>query len=214
MISTLEAALLSLVHTLPLELFVFVASFIEEVFAPIPSLAVLLITGSFAEVQGRTFLALIPLAIIASLGKTIGAVIVYFFADKIGERVVTKFGRYFGITHEAIKSFGNKITGSPRDYVLLSFFRALPILPSAVVSIGGGLLKIPLRVFVVSTFLGSIVRDSVFLYVGYTGTQLWSTLATNSASIESIVQGIIFIIVFSSLTYLYFKRKRIAKEIS
>ena len=69
MFGHLEALMLSYINTLPLEAFVFIASFIEEVVAPVPSAAVLLLTGSFAAIQERPLLALIPLAIIAAVGK-------------------------------------------------------------------------------------------------------------------------------------------------
>lgn len=208
MFSNLEAILLSFIDTLPLEIFVFVASFIEEVIAPVPSAAVLLVTGSFAAIQGKTLLDLIPLAVIAALGKTIGAIIVYFFSDKIGGMVITKFGNFFDVSHDSIKEFGSKITGGPRDYLFLIAFRALPILPSSVVSIGCGLMKIPLRLFIITTFIGTIVRDSIFLYIGYQGTEILSAIATHSATIESQIQMGVLVVVVLVLAYFYFKRKR------
>jgi membrane protein DedA with SNARE-associated domain len=208
MFSNLETVLLSFINTLPLEIFVFVASFIEEVIAPVPSAAVLLVTGSFAAIQEKTLLDLIPLAIIAALGKTIGAIIVYYFSDKIGGMVITKFGNFFDVSHDSIKEFGSKITGGPRDYLFLIAFRALPILPSSVVSIGCGLMKIPLRLFIITTFIGTIVRDSIFLYIGYQGTEILSAIATHSATIESQIQMGVLVAVVLVLAYFYFKRKR------
>ncbi len=208
MFSNLEAILLSFIDTLPLEIFVFVASFIEEVIAPVPSAAVLLVTGSFAAIQEKTLLDLIPLAVIAALGKTIGAIIVYFFSDKIGGMVITKFGNFFDVSHDSIKEFGSKITGGPRDYLFLIAFRALPILPSSVVSIGCGLMRIPLRFFIITTFIGTIVRDSIFLYIGYQGTEILSAIATHSATIESQIQMGVLVVVVLVLAYFYFKRKR------
>jgi membrane protein DedA with SNARE-associated domain len=211
MFQNLENILLSLINDLPLEIFVFVASFIEEVFAPIPSMAVLLLTGSFALVKDYTLLDLIPLAIIAALGKTIGAIIVYYISDKVGEATIKKFGGAFAVSHADIKNFGKKITGTTRDYLLLIIFRALPIVPSAVVSIGCGVMKIEFKLYLITTLIGTIIRDSIFLYVGYTGTQLLSKLATDSATIESITQIIVLILVLIGLIYLYIRRKNLTK---
>jgi membrane protein DedA with SNARE-associated domain len=208
MFQNLESVLLSFIHTLPLELFVFVASFIEEVIAPVPSAAVLLVTGSFAAIQDKTLLDLIPLAVIAALGKTIGAIIVYYFSDKIGGMVITKFGNFFDVSHASIKEFGSKITGGPRDYLFLTVFRALPILPSSVVSIGCGLMKIPIRLFIITTFIGTIVRDSIFLYIGYKGTEILNTFATKSANMESAIQISLLVAIILVLTYFYFKRRK------
>src|SRR3989344_2777755 len=178
MFTEIEAILISYIEILPLEIFVFIASFIEEVIAPVPSSAVLLLSGSFAAVQERTLLELIPLILIAALGKTIGAIMVYHLSDKIGGAVITRFGKFFGVTHEAITDFGQKITGSPKDYLLLITFRALPVIPSSVVSIG------------------------------YRGTQVLSDFATHSTNIESIVQTIFLAALTASLAYFYFKRKQ------
>ena len=207
MLGDLEEKILSLINILPLEIFVFITSFIEEVFAPIPSMAVLLTTGSFASIQNYTLLELMPLALIATLGKTIGAIIVYYLSGKFGEIIITKFGGVFDVSHEKIKSFGSKITGTTKDYFLLITLRALPIIPSSVVSIGCGVMKIKFKIYIITTFIGTILRDSIFLYIGFTGTKLLATFANKSANIESLVQTIILAMVLSGLIYLYFKKK-------
>ena len=207
MFTEIEAILISYIEVLPLEIFVFVASFIEEVIAPVPSSAVLLLSGSFAAVQERTLFDLIPLILIAALGKTIGAILVYHLSDKIGGAVITRFGKFFGVTHEAITDFGQKITGSPKDYLLLITFRALPVIPSSVVSIGCGLLMIPFYLFLVTTLIGTVLRDSIFIYIGYRGTQVLSDFATHSTNIESIIQTIFLAALVATLAYFYFKRK-------
>lgn len=210
MFTHIEETMLSLIHTLPLEVFVFIASFIEEVIAPVPSAAVLLLTGSFAAIQERPLLGLIPLAILAAIGKTIGAILVYYFSEKIGGAVLTRFGGFFNVKREEISDFGQKMNGSTRDYLLLILFRALPIVPSSVVSIGCGLMKIPPRLFIITTFIGTIVRDSIFLYIGYEGTQLLNAIANQSTSIESLVQTLILASIVGVLGYLYYKRKKIS----
>jgi membrane protein DedA with SNARE-associated domain len=206
MFTHIEAVIISYIEVLPLELFVFFASFIEEVIAPVPSAAVLLLTGSFAAVQDVTLLGLIPLILLAALGKTIGAIFVYYLSDKIGSTVITRFGKFFDVSHEEITSFGQKVTGSAKDYLLLITFRALPIIPSSVVSIGCGLLKIPFKLFLITTLIGTIVRDSIFLYIGYRGTQVLNAFATKSADIESIIQAIFLATIAATLAYFYFKR--------
>lgn len=207
MFSGLEEKMLSLINILPLEIFVFIASFIEEVFAPIPSMAVLLTTGSFASIQNYTLLELIPLVFIATLGKTIGAIIVYYLSGKFGEIIITKFGDIFDVSHEKIKYFGSKITGTTKDYFLLITLRALPIIPSSVVSVGCGVMKIEFKIYIITTFIGTILRDSIFLYIGFTGTELLASFANKSASTESLIQTIVLAMVLAGLIYLYFKKK-------
>lgn len=208
MLQELEQSILGLAHTLPLEQFVFVASFIEEVIAPVPSAAVLLITGTLAAMQERTILELAPLIVIAAAGKTIGAIIVYHFSHHLTRIVFGRFGSWFKVTDEEIRALGSRITGSVRDYLIFTAFRALPILPSSVVSVGCGVLKIPRRLFLVSTLLGTIVRDSIFIYAGYQGTEFLAALINRSVTIESLVQMGLVALVGMIFVYIYWRRRR------
>jgi membrane protein DedA with SNARE-associated domain len=204
----LEAQLLALIQTVPLEVFVCVASFIEEVIAPIPSPTVMVASGSFAALQGYTVSSLILLACIGALGKTLGALVVYFITFKLEGVIIEKFGRFFGITMSDIDRFGTKLTGGVRDYVILTFFRALPIMPSSLVSVGCGLLKVPLPLFIVSTFLGTIVRDSVYLYAGFVGTTALTDFIAHSTALESWVQLGIVMLMGALFIYVIYKRKK------
>jgi membrane protein DedA with SNARE-associated domain len=205
MFSALEAWLLSTIHTLPLELFVFIASFIEEVLAPVPSASVLLATGAFAAVQERPWIGLIPLALVAALGKMIGAIGVYAVSDKLGLMMVTKFGRFFEITPQRLNQFGERLNRSKYAFWLLTLFRALPIVPSSIISVSCGVLKVRWSLFIASTFVGTVVRDSIFIYIGYQGIQLWYTLADRFTHIESYVQWLLIGLLGVTLVWLYMR---------
>ncbi len=207
MFTQLEAALVTFVEQVPLEVFTFVASFIEEVVAPIPSAGVLIVTGSFAALQDRSVIDLIPLVFIAALGKSLGAIIVYFFSDKLSRLFFSRFGSWLKVSDEEIAEFGAKITGTTRDYLILTACRALPIVPSSAVSVGCGVLKIPFRLFMITTIIGTIVRDSVFIYAGYTGTDFLRRLTEQSVNIESYIQIGFVSLVALLFAYLYLRRR-------
>lgn len=207
MFTYLENILMALVHSLPLEVFVFVASFVEEVVAPIPSPAVMLTAGLSAQIQGRVLLALIPLAVIGALGKTLGALAVYIISDKAEDVVMNKFAKFFNVTHADVEKFGNKLGNGRRDYVLMTLLRALPFIPSVVLSVGSGLLKVPLPLFIISTFLGTIVRDGFYLYAGYVGTTVLLSFINQTGHIETIIEvgvGLVFVYVCTRII----KRRR------
>lgn len=207
MFTTLEIALISLLHTLPLEVFAFVASFIEEVIAPIPSPTVMVLTGSAASVQEYTLYGLIVLALIAALGKTLGALVVYTIADRGENFILEKFSRFSRVSHTDIERLGAHLRGDLRDYVLLTTLRALPFIPSVVVSVGSGLLKVEKRLFIVSTILGTIIRDSVYLYFGFVGTDVLGDIITGSASVETAIEIGALMCVVIGFVYLYMRRK-------
>lgn len=208
MFDWLETYLFDLIDTLPLELFVLIGSFIEEVIAPVPALAVMLITGSAAAVQGLSPLDLIPLAIIAALGKTVGAIIVYEITNRVGGMFLTKWGPYFKVSESEIRALGQKLSGTKRDYLFLTFIRAMPVVPSSVVSVGCGLLRIPFTLFLTTTFVGTIVRDGIFLYVGYSGITVFEKLAERSAAVEDLLQTGFIVLVVSVFAYIYYRRSK------
>ncbi len=205
MFTFLEEKLLSFVDQVPLEWFVFIASFVEEVIAPIPSPTVMVVSGSFASAQEYTYLALFLLVLIGTIGKTIGALVVYFIADKAEGIVVTLFGKFLRVSSEEIESFGAKLGKGKRDYLLLTFLRALPIMPSVVISAGSGILKVPLKLFIFSTFFGTIIRDGFYLLAGYLGIELFAQIINGSTKIETIVEVAVVLLVFG---YLLLKRKQ------
>lgn len=208
MIALLEEKLMSFAEVLPLEIFIFVGSLFEEVVVPIPSPAVVLLSGSIAELQGRGVLALVPLAIIGALGKTLGAFIIYEVADKAEDLLVGSFGKFFDISKGDIERLGSKLGKGWRDYVMLTFLRAIPVMPSVVLSLGGGMLRIPLRLFLFSAFCGSIIRDSFYLYAGYAGVAAFFSLIDHSTKIETVIEVAAVVLVLAFIVYKYRKRSR------
>lgn len=204
MFDHLEALLLSLATTMPLPLFAGVSSAIEEIVAPIPSGPVMLVMGSLAQIQGYTLWMLFGLSIAAAIGKLVGALVVYFVADKAEDLLSGRFAKFFGVTHAQIESFGTRFGNGWKDYVLLTLLRTLPFIPSVVVSFGAGALKIPLRLFIFATIIGSVLRDSFFLYLGYAGIGAADEILAYFSTVESFFQVAIVLGVLGALGFLFY----------
>lgn len=207
MFDTLTQSLVAWAQHVPLELFTFAGSFIEEVVAPIPSPIVMTVTGSIASAQGKMMWYLLILSLIGACGKTLGAVLVYWIADKAEDILVGKFGKVIGVTHQEIESLGKKLNGGWKDLWLLLFLRALPIMSSAVVSVCSGVVKVPMRVYVISTFFGTIIRDFFYLYVGFTGIATLQHLVDGFDSAESVIQSVIAVLIVLFIGWIYWKRR-------
>lgn len=210
MFAYLEELVLSFASLMPLPIFAAVSSFVEEIVAPIPSGPVMLVMGSLAQVQEYSLVMLFGLALVATFGKLLGALVVYVIADKTEDILLSRFAKFFGVTHAQIESFGARLGKGWRDYVLLTILRTLPFVPSVVVSFGAGALKIPLRLFIVTTIIGTILRDSFFLYLGYAGIGAAEELLNRFSTIESVLQMLIasmLVVAFATLVYLRFIRK-------
>jgi membrane protein DedA with SNARE-associated domain len=205
---SLEMFIASLAHSLPLELFVVLGSFLEEVIAPIPSPSIMVIAGSFGVVQGYTFSGLASLVLFASIGKTIGGLTMYWIAWKLKDVTLRVFGKFIDLKQEDIDRFGGRFTGTPRDYLVYIFFRSVPVIPSILLSFGSGVLRLPLRLFVVGTFVGTIVRDSFYITVGYKGTGILKTYLESTAQAESVMQYVIIGCLGLFILYLMVRRHR------
>jgi membrane protein DedA with SNARE-associated domain len=193
---------------MPLELFVLLGSFIEEVIAPIPSPFIMTLSGSIAKAQDQAIFYLILLSFFGAIGKTLGAWVLYIIADKAEDVIVGKYGKFFGVTHKEIESIGRRFNKGLRDDVFLFLARAIPIIPSAPVSVVCGLIKLNIRTYLLSTFLGTSVRNMLYLYVGYVGLSSYESVLGGLDSVESIVQIVIGVGIVGIIGWAYYKRKK------
>jgi len=205
-VNQIMAYLEGLAQNIPLELFSILGTIIEEIIAPIPSPFVMTATGSIAQAQNKALGYLIIIAILGAFGRVIGASFLYFLADFGEDLVVGKLGKFVGLSHEQVEKIGSRFSGTAKDYLTLFILRSIPVIPSSPISLVCGLVKLNFKIFAVGTFFGSIVRNSFFLYLGFTG------LATSEKLLNGIenAQTIMEIVVLSALVigFYYFYRKR------
>lgn len=188
MFEQLNVFLVSLSGVLPLELFVFVGSFVEEIVAPIPSVLITTLAGTLALGAGYGWLGLLWLSVLASIGKSIGCAILYVIADKAEDFIMVRLGPTLGITHAEVERVGKFFTGGIRDYFILIAVRALPLSPSLPISVGAGIIKIPFGMYNIATFIGNFLRSLLFIAVGYTGFSAYQHLLEQANSLESLIQ--------------------------
>jgi membrane protein DedA with SNARE-associated domain len=195
-------------ETVPLEIIVFIFSIIEEIIPPVPAFPVVIVVGSLAAVQDYGFFGVIWLAAVAALGKTVGAVMVYGVVDRLEDVFVRKFGGYFDIAPGDLERFGAKLGNGKRDYIFLTIARAIPFIPSTIISVTSGLLHIPLKLYIITTFLGSVIRDLVYLFAGFYGAEALINHLAGSEEMSSILQWSIIGGVVAILAYFYLRNKR------
>jgi membrane protein DedA with SNARE-associated domain len=171
----------------PVEVFAPVASFLEELLAPIPSPFVMTLAGTMAAAQNSPFWYLFVIAMIAAAGKTLASFILFVIADKAEDVILSKVGRFIGVTHEQVEHFGKRFTGSRRDYVTLFLIRAAPFIPSAPISLLCGVLALPKKLYLISTYFGTIVRDFIYLYIGYVGLEAADVITHGFEGISSFI---------------------------
>ncbi len=192
----------------PLEIFTLLGAFTEEVIAPIPSPFVMTLAGSLAEAQHGTWVILLWLAVVGAFGKTVGSWIIYWLVDKAEDVVIGRFGKFFGISHKDLESVGEYFSKGGKDDLLLLVVRCIPVMPSSPVSAACGLVKVPMKTFLWTTFVGSIVRNLFFLALGFYGLQTAGSVMNGLEQVETIMKVLFILAVLATLAFLYRKRQK------
>lgn len=164
-----------------------IGSFVEEIVSPIPSFVVMIPAGAAAQVQGTGWWYLLPLALIGGVGRLLASMILYVVADKSEDWLLGKGRRFFGITHEQLEKYGQRLSGTSRDFVVLFLLNAVPVIPTSLLSLTCGFIKARFRLFVAATFFGSAVNAAIYMGIGYAGIQAAAGLRNAQAALQIIV---------------------------
>jgi membrane protein DedA with SNARE-associated domain len=205
--STFTHQLEAIAQTVPLPWFIFLGAFIEEVIAPIPSPFVMTLGGSIAASQSAPVQYLFVLAAIGAFGKTIGSWLIYLISDKAEDVIIEKFGRILGVSHKEVEGIGKLLNQGVRDDVVLFLLRAIPIMPTAPVSVVSGIVKLRMRTYLVSTFLGLLVRNMFYLYMGFSGVGALHAINADLDSWEKLGYVVLFGIFAALVVWFYLKRR-------
>lgn len=211
MFSNLLSPIIDYLHqlstTVPLPIFTTVGAALEEIIAPVPSPLVMTLAGSLAASANHDWIYLVYLALIGSLAKTVASTFIYYISDKAEDLILNKFGRFVGVSHKEVEKFGTQLSGGAKDDWVMLALRAIPIIPTAPVSIISGLLKINFKTFLWTTLVGYSVRNYFYLYLGSSSIGALESLNEGLDSFEKIGYIIIFALLVGLTLYFYKKRQ-------
>lgn len=183
----LITTLKNLAETTPLPIYTLFGGLIEEIVAPIPSPLIMMSAGSFVVAQNKTFLYLILLSFLAGVGKTVGSWLIYWVSDKAEDVVMTRFGKFLGISsHKDVEWLGDLFDESWKDDLILIFLRVMPIFPGAPVSAAAGFIKLNMKSFIRATFIGTSLRSLLFGAMGYWGISHSSQILSIIDQLETV----------------------------
>lgn len=184
------------------EFFVVIAGFLEEIIAPIPSPFVMTTAAVIAKAQQLSPLHVAFIVLLATVAKTASSYLIYFIVDKAEDVVVGRYGKFFGVSHEGIERIGKMLNKSWWDDVLLFFARAIPLVPTSVVTVVAGVIKYNPRSFILMTFLGGIVRNLFYLWIAYFGLNIIDSIVDHFAQNPALLV-VLFIIGLAGLVFLF-----------
>lgn len=185
---------------------VFIASLIEEVIAPIPS-AIVLIGSGFLLLSGPLSLEffsdlLFKVAIPASLGMSLGSLFVYGLSFAFGKPAISRWGKWFALSWDDIETSREKFSKGPKDEITLFTVRALPFVPSVAISAFAGLVRFPIKPYLIYSFLGTLVRAII---LGFFGSRIGSLYFLYAEQISEIEGYILKFLVIGALAFVLYR---------
>lgn len=181
---------------------------LEVIVPPIPSEAILLLTGFNVALGTFSFIeALIATTLGALLGATLLYAVGYFFTEERLEAIVGKYGKYVGLP---LKDLKRTMDWFERHGGLLVLFgRMFPIIRS-LVSIPAGLVKMGLAKFYVFSSLGIITWNTIWITIGLTLGENWKQGEEFAQVLDYLVYGIVGVIAvyvaFNFIKAVFFKK--------
>ena len=185
---------------------IFLLIMIENIFPPIPSEVILLFGGFMTSVSELTVIGVI---ISSTLGRLLGAIILYYVGKIFNKERLTKIveGRIGKILHlngddiDKANSWFNE-----KGLKTVFFCRFIPVLRS-LISIPAGMNEMKMSKFLIYTIIGSIIWNTVLTLLGHIFGSKWESILKIFDTYSSLVIIILVLIFIGGLLYLFTKKK-------
>ena len=189
---------------------IFTAALIETLFPIIPSELIFPLAGYIVHSQNLGIEQVIMFGFMGSLGSTLGAIIIYLIALKVGRRIVLKIGKYILISESKLEKSEAWFQKYGKMAVLLG--RLAPGVRE-LISIPAGLSRMNFIEFTLFTFIGSFLWSLSLTMIGYYLGNAWDEFSQESSKAFHIISlTIIISLVLIFIFKLYKKRKRIKQK--
>ena len=184
---------------------VFAATLLETIFPPIPSEIIFPLVGFVAQSKGLGLGDAIGMATIGALGSTVGAIMIYFIALKIGRPAILRIGKYVLINESKLQRA--ELWFEKHGAIAVFVGRLAPGIRE-IISIPAGLSKMNMIKFILFTFAGSLIWSISLTFVGYYFGETWSKFAKESSGIFNIIALIIIVGVAAVIGFGYYKEHK------
>jgi len=171
---------------------IFLLMVAESALIPIPSEVIMPFSGYLVS-AGKLNAVYVVLA--GSIGNLVGSLIAFFIGSRLGRNFILRYGKYvllrkshLELTENYFRKYGDRATFISR---LLPAVRTYISLPAGVANMN-------LKKFIVYTFAGSLIWNTMLTYVGIKLGEEWTSIRQYSSYIDVVVIAgvIIAIIIF------------------
>ena len=140
---------------------IFLAMFVEGIFTPLPSELIMPFAGYLAS-TGRFSLPIV--IVIGSVGAACGSAVAYGIARAVGRPIVERYGRFIFLDARKVDKADAWFKRWGNWGILLG--HAIPGVRS-VISFPAGIFRMDFKRFVLFTFIGALIWNTVLVTVGY-----------------------------------------------
>lgn len=173
---------------------------VENIFPPIPSEIILPFSGFLT-----TYTSLSPIGVIicATIGSTLGAVVLYGLGhlltkDKMEKFLYGKVGQWLHFNRDDVE-YTMEWFNKKGKYTVF-FCRCVPIVRS-LISIPAGMSKMAWTPFIVMTVLGSLIWNILLVSLGRLAGESWTIAASCVKNYSTIVKVVIIAVIAIFVIY-------------
>ena len=141
-----------------------------------------------------------------AIATAIGSMVIYAIGYYGGHGVVRRFGRFLGTSVNDIEKTSRKMHKGKKTWISIIILRAVPIFPTSVVTLACGIMRLDVKKYFITTLIGAIPRIFILSFIGWQLGDNYIAIAENIGKYESMILGIIVVIIIAGLIYLW-KRK-------
>lgn len=185
---------------------VFAAALLENLFPPIPSELVFPLIGFSAQTNNLGIGGAIGMALIGAIGSTVGAIIIYYIALKIGLPAITRIGkRYHLISESDIKKTE---TWFARHGELAVFLGRMAPGIRELISIPAGIAEMNVVRFTFFTFMGSCVWSLFLTLIGFYVGDAWIRFYDDYSQVFDVAGITLILAIVAIVALRYYKGRQ------
>jgi membrane protein DedA with SNARE-associated domain len=184
----------------------FVLIMLESTLFPIPSEVVMPFAGYLASpaFEAQSKFSLPVILVINSVAAVVGSSISYWIGVAGGRPFLVKYGKYFLVRQHDIARTEAFFASHGKTTILIARF--LPVIRH-VISVPAGVARMPLRGFLLQTFLGSTIWGGVLILLGYYLGANWETF-TNTLERVGLPIKVILVLALVAFGIRFVVRRR------
>ena len=181
-------------------LFMLVA--LESTLLPIPSELVFPFAGFLAS---KGVFSLPVVLVINSTGALAGSALCYWIGAAGGKPFLLRYGKYVFIRAHDIEKTEKWFERHGKATIF--FARLVPVVRH-IISLPAGVARMPLKTFLLQTFLGSTLWGSFLVLLGYYLGEHWEHVANKLKQFDLVIGLVIVVAVVAFAIRFYVKRRR------